>query len=247
MKAWTGGDFITINCKNQPNVSYRLNGCRILMQSNDCVSLPDNSGALHARLIPFKMTRSFQGREQIGLAELLAAECPAILLWALDGLRDLRAVGKFILPDTSVDLLRSLSTESAPLREFVDICCNVDARTAVQKGALYAVYTQFMRDHRPGEKVVTDAQFASDLRSTVPELSDAREGSPSATTCKGRTIKRTDYDKPDTRQNYWLGICPTEESASRPDLVLERVATGFVTTPRREPAEELESVPAIAS
>lgn len=140
IKAITGGDAVSVNRKNKKQITVRL-PVKMLMLTNEFLVLPDNSGAVHGRTIPLKFTKSFAGNEDRTLDETLKGEYAGILNWALDGVRSLLAAGgRFTLPESSLNELDQLIMESAPLRDFVDECCELDSRQACQCQSLYQIY-----------------------------------------------------------------------------------------------------------
>jgi putative DNA primase/helicase len=229
IKAWTGGDSITVHRKNKVNLSMCLKRTRIIVQTNDVVALPDNSGALHARMIPMKLTKSFTGSERADLADSLVPEYPGIMLWALEGLKDLRTTGKFALPPSSLDLLDSLNSASAPLKAFVDDCCELDPTAAVQKKALHEIYRHWMEEERQDQQKYDSSQFAIELASVLPTLKDRRLGTAGAKTYAGYTLAKTDYDDKSGRSYIWLGIRPRPEWASKLFLRPKSIATEDAT------------------
>jgi P4 family phage/plasmid primase-like protien len=206
LKAWTGGDSITINRKYQKNVGYCLKGTRIIMQSNDFVPLPDNSGALNARLIPLKLTESYCDKERIDLAEALVPEYPAILRWALEGLKRLYEAGKFTLPESSKELCDDFRSASSPIKAFVGECCEL-GEYAVQKPALHKLYQRW-KSTREDALDLDDGQFAVHLRSAVGTVTTTRQSAADKKHVKENIpITETPYDTK-TRANVWIGIRP---------------------------------------
>ena len=95
VKALTGGSRKSeINRKHIKNVSLKLR-CKIVMDGQKRLRLTDSSGAVTARCIPFRYVVSFLGMEDTGLSDKLKPEYPAILMWALAGLRDLYQTHSF--------------------------------------------------------------------------------------------------------------------------------------------------------
>jgi putative DNA primase/helicase len=212
LKAITGGDMVTVSRKNIPNIPMLLK-IKILMQSNHFVALPDNSGALHARLMLLNFTKSFLGSEDKTLSDKLEKEYPAILNWALEGLRKLwEAEGKFIVPAETQEQLDQLLAESAPLQQFIDNCCVIDARYGCQSPALYEIYREWMDQERPSEEVLSDAVFADELRAAATSIVKQREKKANDYEYEDCRIVATKFDgDPTKRARLWLGISPKAE------------------------------------
>lgn len=212
LKAITGGDLVAVNRKNKPELSMRLQ-MRIIMITNNFVALPDNSGALHARVVPIKLTKSFWGKEDEELADKLKPEYPGILIWALEGLRKLRkAGGKFTLPQSTQDELDQLAAASAPLQAFVEECCQVDLTQAVRSTALYEVYKAWNLIANPGTEHLSEQEVADGLKSTVSTIRKERATKSNVKKHKDFQVVQTDFDGDRAiRSNLWLGICPKPE------------------------------------
>ena len=209
LKAITGGDTVTVNRKNITNIPIRLR-MKIVALSNLFVPLPDNSGALHSRLVPLKLTKSFVGKEDTKLAEKLQPEYPAILLWALEGLRRLwQADGRFTLPMSTRAMQEQLLAASAPLQLFLEECCDLDSRKGVQTVALHRVYEAWLKETRPDEAPLTEKDFADELRAAAPTINKQRAKRANERERNGCVIVETDFDvESHIRAYLWFGICP---------------------------------------
>ena len=215
LKAITGGDLVTVNRKHQKNIPMQLR-MKIWMITNYFVPLPDNSGALHARVIPLKLTKSFFGKEDHELSEKLKQEYPAILNWSLEGLKKLwKDDGKFTLPASTNDELEQLFAESAPLYDFVEQCCIVDADKGVQSPVLYKIYEDWVDNEKRGEFPLSDGEFANELRATLSNVKRARASKANQREYKGVNIVETFADDKKGRPNLWLGICPKKDLCKR--------------------------------
>ena len=215
LKAITGGDAIAIDRKHKKQVSVRPR-VKIVMVTNDFVALPDNSGALHARLLPLRLTKSFFGIEDLQLAEKLAREYSDILLWALEGLKDLRTNGgRFTLPDSSLHELEELAGASAPVQRFVEECCGLDLGRAVKCDSLYQLYRDWAACSYQDQHSLSPEEFQRELKSAVPTIRKDRLGAATATACKGAALVTTEYDRTDGRLQAWVGIAPRPEYTQR--------------------------------
>ena len=63
------------------------------------------------------------GREDPDLAAALTPELPGIVLWAVGGLLDLRASGRFHEPERTVELRKEMFSLGSPVAAFADECC----------------------------------------------------------------------------------------------------------------------------
>lgn len=130
----TGEDALTIDQKYLAPRTLQLL-TRLVLMTNEMPKLSDASGALANRWIILRLTESFLGREDTGLTDKLMVELPGILLWAIEGLRRLRARGHFVQPTAGQEAIDELMELSSPITSFVREWCVVDHR--VQLPALH--------------------------------------------------------------------------------------------------------------
>jgi len=109
-----------------------------------------------------KLPFLFYGREDRHLFEnKIRPELPAILLWALDGLRRLRQRGPIAEPACSVETREELAREGSPIMAFVQECLTLDATAKVDKDALYSAYCVYAQSS--GLKPTSKSWFFRDL------------------------------------------------------------------------------------
>src|SRR4051812_14472128 len=106
--------------------------------SNETPRLSDASGALAGRMIMFRLTRSFYGREDTSLFRDLVPELPGILLWAIQGWKRLNERGHFIQPESGQALVEEMEELSSPVGRFVKECCHVGPGYQVATTNLFA-------------------------------------------------------------------------------------------------------------
>jgi len=170
----SGEDLVTVEQKYLPSVTMKL-PTRFVMLTNELPAFKDASVALASRFVLLKLTQSFFGDEDMDLTEKLTAEMPGILLWAVQGWKDLREQGRFIEPQTSKALRADLEELSSPVATFVQECCQTFG--SISRQELYQAY-QFWCDKRNRQYVESDSIFGRNLRAVVPTILDAhpREG-----------------------------------------------------------------------
>ena len=144
---------MTVAEKYKPAWTGRL-GVRFMFMSNEPPPLPDNSGAIVGRLILLYMPRSWLGREDTELADVLLTELSAILNWSLDGLERLQRNGHFIRVTSSDTLLELLHEGASPIKQFVEERCLLKAGETVAKDALYGAWKDWCAEtgHQAGTK-----------------------------------------------------------------------------------------------
>ena len=164
----TGESLQTVDRKHRdPWTGYIR--ARFLILTNELPRLEEASGALASRFVLLRLTQSFYGREDHGLALRLESELPSIFSWALDGLERLNRTQRFTAPATSTDALDELTDLSSPVTAFVRECCVVDADAWVECGELYDRWSRWCE--RFGRKFSTAPNaFSRDLHAAFPQI-----------------------------------------------------------------------------
>jgi len=137
--AVTGEDPLTIDRKNRDPYDGKV-GARLMLMSNETLSLPDPSGALPNRFICVTFTQSFLGREDLGLLDRLLTEIPAILRWSLDGLDRLTKQGRFTEPESSSDVRGEMNANASKVKEFAEDKCEFGADKQIPVQDLFDEY-----------------------------------------------------------------------------------------------------------
>jgi P4 family phage/plasmid primase-like protien len=157
----SGRGLFTIDRKHKSHWTGPL-PCKLLLISNEMPKLKDASGALASRIITFRTRNSFYGREDRHLFDnKIKPELPAILLWALDGLRRMRQTGPIAEPACSIETREELAREGSPIMAFVQECLTLNAAAVVDKNAMYSTYLDFAHDH--GLPATSKSWFFRDL------------------------------------------------------------------------------------
>ena len=157
----SGRGLFTIDRKHKSHWTGPL-PCKLLLISNEMPKLKDASGALASRMITYRTRTSFYGREDRHLFEdKIRPELPAILLWALDGLRRMRQRGPIAEPACSIEMREELAREGSPILAFVQECLTLDPATTVEKNVMYSTYLDFAHDN--GMPPICKSWFYRDL------------------------------------------------------------------------------------
>jgi putative DNA primase/helicase len=164
----SGEDPVDVHRKNLPTITVRL-PARFMVITNELPRLTDASGALASRLLILRLTRSFLGWEDHGLAERLLGELPAIFLWAVEGLRHLLARGYFEQPRSGAELIRAVEDLGSPVQAFVRESCTLEPGAEINVEELFGMWKGWCeregRDH-PGPV----NHFSRDLRAAYPAI-----------------------------------------------------------------------------
>lgn len=164
----SGEDMQTIDRKHLSSWTGRLT-TRFVVLSNELPRLGDSSGAINARTIVLRLTRSFIGEEDTTLYRDLRAELPSLLLWSIAGWARLKHRGHFLQPASGRELLDEMRELSSPISLFIEERCVIGAFHDVRVKDLYSTWREWCqergRDH-PGD----EQGFGRSLRAALPHL-----------------------------------------------------------------------------
>ena len=162
----SGEDSVTIDRKYKAAWTGRLT-TRFVILTNELPRIADASGALPLRFVLLQLDQSFYGREDPDLTAKLLLELPGILEWALEGLRRLRARGRFVLPTSSREAMQEIEDLASPVAIFARECCVPEPGRRVSVGELFSAWEKWCS--RNGRKHPGTAQsFGRDLRAALP-------------------------------------------------------------------------------
>ena len=160
----SGEDTLTVNRKYRDQWTGKL-PARLMLCSNELPHLGDASMAIAGRFVPLLLSRSWYGEEDLGLEDALRAELPGILNWALDGLEQLTAKGRFTRPPAAEDTIRTLQDLASPVAAFVRDLCVTGADESVAVDELYRAFRAWADDN--GHIKSTKQVFGRDLRAAL--------------------------------------------------------------------------------
>ncbi len=136
LKAMSGGDSLSLRNLFQSTPNEVKFDNLIIMVSNEIPDFKDPSLALAKRMIVVPFNMSFANVEDRQIQSKLTAELPAILNWALDGLRRLNHQDKFSYSKLSNNAVSDVSKDMNPLNEFIHDECDLskkDVQTSSQE------------------------------------------------------------------------------------------------------------------
>jgi putative DNA primase/helicase len=137
--------------------------------TNELPRMHDASGALAGRFVVLRLTRTFYGQEDVTLTAKLMQELPGILIWAIEGLRRLRARGHFVQPQAASDAVQEMEDLASPVSAFVRDCCDVGPGYREWVDAMYEAWKQWCQ--RDGRTTITTKQvFGRDLGAAFPAV-----------------------------------------------------------------------------
>ena len=174
IKSVSGLEMLDIEQKHRDSFDARIEG-KIFASSNDILEFNDPSGALFARLIVLKFTKSFlpsddpdyeEGQDQDStLKTKLLDELPGMLNWALIGAKRLKENGRFTQPEESINLKRELREEGAPIKQFVKDWLILDPKGSVLVKKVFDRWMKYGGDVKDTPKI-----FGKLLRAACPTV-----------------------------------------------------------------------------
>jgi putative DNA primase/helicase len=148
----TGCDPVEVNRKGRTILQDVLMRARLVVVSNEMPNFRDNSKAIVSRYLPLLMTKSFEGREDYGLARRLESELPAILNWAIAGRAMLDQDGRFETPQSAMGLLEDAQSIASPVADFIAEECTVRPDATSLKKDVWERWKSWAErsGHKPG-------------------------------------------------------------------------------------------------
>ena len=138
----TGEDRLPVKRKYRGCQDGKLS-IRLMISSNELQKLSDASTAIIGRILPLRMTESFLGREDIGLANRLMGELPGILNWAVAGCLDWQRNG-LGEPDEVREATAAYQGEQDLLGAFIaERCLTGDSAFTCKASDLYAAFCRW--------------------------------------------------------------------------------------------------------
>ena len=166
--SWAFERLLSIVSKDGNSVPRKFKGdwqgvldARILMLTNEVPLFGDSSEALLGRALCFRTDNSFYGREDFELIGKLEAELAGIFAWSLEGLRRLKARGRFVQNKAGKRVRKEMVKYSNPVKCFVRDCLFKKEGGLLSKRAVFTAYEEWAAEN--GGKEMRLAYFIRDL------------------------------------------------------------------------------------
>ncbi len=184
LKAITGNDLVSIDRKNKDMIDVFL-PTKVKLLSNETPCFPDNSGAIHRRLMILNHNACFSGKPDINLKDKLMEELSGIAIWAIEGYRRLNQNMEFTVPALSKQSCDEIRLESSPVLKFLKENCLVHESLAegdtfemttdhveIEKSHLRDIFVEWSVVE--GHHWRGSGWFGKALKSALPKLTNAR-------------------------------------------------------------------------
>jgi putative DNA primase/helicase len=162
----SGEDALTVNRKYRDQWTGKLPS-RLHVISNELPKLSDASAAIIGRMVLLILSRSWLGKEDHTLENALRAELPAILNWALDGLRRLTIENdnNFTIIASSDEAIIALRDLASPVGAFVR---EIGPQHQIEIDVLYKEFKTWAEDN--GHPKQSKQAFGKDLHAGIPSV-----------------------------------------------------------------------------
>jgi putative DNA primase/helicase len=162
IKALTGGDAISVSRKYEHSFTFRPT-FKPWLYGNSKPRVPeiDDGTWRRVRLVPFLVQFRRGENEITDMEELLQAEMPAVLRWAVAGAVDWHAHG-LTDPEAVSYATSEYREEEDVVGQFVEACCVADSGKRVSKAEMFDRYKRWCEDN--GEVPVGTKTFTLRLR-----------------------------------------------------------------------------------
>ena len=174
-KALVGGDYLTVEKKNQPPFSFKSKA-RLLFSCNDLpMNVGDLSDGFYRRLIIIHFAHPISGDKlDPSFLEKLRAEADGIFLFAFEGLRRLiRNNFKFNETETNRKMLQQYRAASDPVLSFINENCRQDPSYSVGSTELWNSFKSYCKEY--GFSYRSQKAFVSHLMELCPNIKKERD------------------------------------------------------------------------
>lgn len=174
IKEIAGGDEICARFLNREFFTFRPK-FKLWMLTNHkpVIKGTDNGIWRRIRLIPFEVTIPEEERDK-DLTAKLRAEAPAILKWAMAGLREMKRIGGLKAPDRVMLATEAYRGEMDILGDFIEEMCLTGEIHRISNGMLYSSYNQWAKEN--GLTAKSHKWFSRALQDRGLKQSDSRAG-----------------------------------------------------------------------
>lgn len=169
LKSIVSGDRIAAERKYQDPFSFKP-FVRLIGATNHLPRLQDLSEGFFRRAIILSFNRKFTDEDKDPELETrLTAELPGILTWAVEGLKELRLSGRFVIPPSSIEALQQYKIESDPVALFAGSCLQFNNDERMSPSEIYEGYKNWAKIN--GYSTFNIGNFGKRLAAIGPEYS----------------------------------------------------------------------------
>jgi putative DNA primase/helicase len=145
-----------------------------MLCSNELQKLSDASAAIIGRLLVLRMTKSWLGREDMGLLDRLLGELPGILNWGLEGLRWLMTNGKFTVDPAAAETVTQMTALASPMQTYAEENCVVGEGKGFETHTVTLYHDHCTWRKVNGHKAIANNTFGASLRAAFPHITSKK-------------------------------------------------------------------------
>lgn len=119
IKNLISGETMAAEVKFRPDPIEFVPTAKLIFTVNELPKINDTTPGLYRRFIIVPFERSFMAAPDLDLESKLTEELPGILNWAIEGLKKLRAQGRFNETDKNITAINAFKIENSPFLEFL--------------------------------------------------------------------------------------------------------------------------------
>lgn len=173
-----GGDPVGVSRKFLPMLPQAYLRCRFTVAMNELPSIPDYANALEPKISVLSFPNSYVGKEDTTRKMRICQDAKEgkLINFALEGLKDLRKTGQFVMPRKSMEILSQLRELTTPVVAFIRDCCELRPPGERKNNylsvidRLYNVWVGWckLNGHNPGAKPQFGGWFLAACPSATP-------------------------------------------------------------------------------
>lgn len=176
LKAFINGESMPSEKKGKDGHPFNPHA-RLLFAANDFLTTKDRSHGFYRKFDVIKMEKIWKEKDQNKNLkyEIWDEELSGVLLWAIEGLKRLKKNNWMFTESKEMDQnLLEFKTESNPLLQFLNECCEIDEKSEkyYETEHIYAGYVAWCE--RTKHMPFTSSKFGRELKKAHPELDRKR-------------------------------------------------------------------------
>ena len=166
IKGLISGERISAEVKYRPEPLEFTPTVKLIFSVNELPKINDTTPGLYRRFTIVPFDRSFEAKPDLQLEQKLTDELPGILNWAVEGLKMLRADGRFNETERNFEVMRSFKSDNSPVVEFINSYYQAppagdESKYSLTVSDLYSQYRGYCLDH--GYKPKAMANFSREI------------------------------------------------------------------------------------
>jgi putative DNA primase/helicase len=174
LKILTGEDPITVDQKYKKAITFTPTAKHIF-SVNEFPKFADKTDAFRRRIIFLPFLQTFKGKSKDPyLKEKLSKELAGILLWSLEGLRELLKTKQLFESNSCLEHKARLFEMLNPVLAFINQDCELcDEQNRIQRTDLYEEY-RWWHIRNIGDHPLSKPSFFERLRDDFPQIAEVR-------------------------------------------------------------------------